>query len=257
MTCKMTCKRVTIHAIFIGSVLLAACADERTIQQQNKQQSAAQIEALGLVAGPGRQNDALEKLVSISKSGNVIAQREAGLTLLFHRIPAQQKEGVAWLSKAAAAGDAEAAFTLGEASRAGTLGQIQDTRAAIKHFEIAALRGHAKASLMLARILKNGDGVERAPQHAAMWLKKSAEGGNPQAMLLLANAFASGDSFPKSDEQAAFWLEAAADKHYPPAIQALAHATEGGLLGIKRDSQFASELWKEAEEESRNHWQTQ
>jgi uncharacterized protein len=244
----------TVCAALLCTFLLTACADEKTVLHN---QSSAQIEALGLVAGPGRQDHALEKLLSISKNGNVIGQREAGLTLILHRSPPQQEEGIAWLSTAAAAGDAEAAFTLGEASQAGTLGQLRDSRTAAKYFEMAANRGHAKAALMIARMLKNGDGVERAPQQAAIWLRKAAEGGNPQAMLLLSNAFASGDSFPQSDEQAVRWLEAAADKHYPPAIQALAHATEGGQLGLKRDSQLASDLWKEAAEESRNHWKTQ
>ncbi len=241
-------------AALLCAFLLMACIDESAALRN---QSATQIEALGLVAGPGRQNHALKKLVRISKSGNAIAQRETGLTLIFHRNPPQQKDGVVWLLKAAEAGDAEAAFVLGEASRTGTLGQVQDSQTAAKYFEMAANRGHAKAALMIARMLKNGDGVERTPQQAAIWLMKAAEGGNPQAMLLLSNAFASGDGFPPSDEQAALWLEAAADKHYPPAIQALAYATEGGLLGLKRDSQLASELWKEAAEESRNHWKTQ
>jgi uncharacterized protein len=256
LKCKMgmALTGVKVCATLFCAFLLAACVDEKTVLHN---QSSAQIEALGLAAGPGRQDRALEKLVSISKSGNVIAQRETGLTLIFHRSPPQQKEGVVWLSKAAVAGDAEAAFTLGEASQAGTMGQLQDSHTAAKYFEMAANRGHAKAALMIARLLKNGDGVERAPQQAAIWLKKAAEGGNPQAMLLLSNAFASGDGFPQSDQEAARWLEAAADKHYPPAIQALAHATEGGQLGLKRDSQFASELWKEAAEESRNHWKTQ
>jgi uncharacterized protein len=244
---------VKVCAALFCAFLLTACADKSATQRN---QGAAQIEALGLAAGPGRQNHALKKLIRISKNGNAIAQRETGLTLIFHRSPPQQKEGVAWLSKAVVAGDAEAAFVLGEASRTGALGQLQDARAAEKYFEIAADRGHAKAALMIARMLKNDDGVERAPQQAGMWLKKAAEGGNPQAMLLLSNSFASGDGVPQSDEEAARWLEAAADKHYPPAIQALAHATEGGLLGLKRDSQFASELWKEAAEESRNHWKT-
>ena len=255
---RMTLKGVTAQAahrcIFLCTFLLAACADERAVLHN---QSNAQIEALGQMAGPGRQAHALEQLVSISKSGNMIAQRETGLTLIFQRNPSQQKEGVAWLVKAALAGDAEAAFTLGEASQAGTLGQLQDSRTAAKYFEMAAIRGHAKAALMIARMLKNGEGVDRAPQQAATWLKRAAEGGNPQAMLLLSNAFASGEVFLQSDELAVRWLEAAADKHYPPAIQALAQAIEGGQLGLTRDSQFASELWKEAAEESRNHWKTQ
>jgi uncharacterized protein len=250
----MALKSVNVCAALFCGFLLTACADDSVVLRN---QSAAQIEALGLAAGPGRKNHALKKLVRISKSGNATAQRETGLTLIFHRSPSQQKEGVAWLVKAAEAGDAEAAFVLGEASRAGALGQVQNSRTAAKFFEMAADRGHAKAALMIARMLKNGDGVDRAPQQAGMWLKKAAEGGNPQAMLLLSNAFASGDGFPQSDEQSALWLEAAADKHYPPAIQALALATEGGLLGLKRDSQLASELWKEASEESRNHWKTQ
>ena len=240
--------------VFVTAMLLAAFANNSPEKQAK---NAAKAEALGLLAGSGRQDQALNKLLRLSRRGNVVAQREAGLALAFHRALPQQQEGVAWLAKAANGGDAEAAFTLGEASQSGALGLARDTAAATQYFEIAATRGHAKAALMIARILKNGDGIARSDEQAGVWLKKSAERGNPQAMLLLSNAIASGDGFSQSNEQAVYWLEAAADKHYPPAIQALAQATESGLLGLKRDPQAVAELWKEAAEESRNHWKTQ
>lgn len=244
---------LSFFAVFVTVTLLTACADN---SPDRRAKNAAKAEALGLLAGSGRQDEALNKLLRLSRRGNVVAQREAGLALAFHRA-GQQQEGVAWIAKAAKGGDAEAAFKLGEASQSGAFGLPPDHAAAAQYFEIAAARGHAQAALMIARMLKNGDGIARSDEQAGIWLKKSAECGNPQAMLLLSNAMANGDGFIQSNEQAVYWLEAAADKHYPPAIQALAQATESGLLGLKRDPQAVAELWKEAAEESRNHWKTQ
>jgi uncharacterized protein len=244
-------------SVYAAWVLAAACIGCSNNPEALQNPTAVQLEALGLRAGAGQQSAALEELVRWSEKGNPVAQREAGLALALHRSAPHHAAGLSWLRSASAGGDAEAALILGEASLGGAMGVQQDTSTAAKYFEIAAEHGDAKAALMLARMLKNGDGLPRSAVLAGQWLQKSAEGGNPQAMFLLSNAYVAGDGFSKSDEKAAYWLEAAVDKHYPPAVQAMAQAVEGGHLGFKRDPQLVSELWKEAAEESRMRWKTQ
>ena len=88
----------------------------------------------------------------------------------------------------AAAGDADAAFNLGQAYRLGK-GVATDLGRAQRYLEQAARKGHVDAATTLGILLfQNGD------QTGAMrWLRKAAEAGETRAMLLYGTALYNGD----------------------------------------------------------------
>lgn len=199
--------------------------------------------------------EALQRLARWAEAGGPLAPlaaRELGLALA--RDAAQADEAVRWLTRAAEAGDAEAAFTLGEAHRGGGLGWRPDAAAARPWFARAMQAGHAGATLALALAARNGDGVPRDARQCVSLLELAARRGNARAMYLLSQAYAQGEGTPPDAGLARHWLEQAAEQHLPAAMQDWALALEDGRLGVQLDAQAAREQWREAAEERRNRW---
>ncbi len=239
----------TRNWIFIcaGILLTAACAE-----QLKAPPTAAEIESVAIQANQGRQEKAGRQLQQWAGLGLPVAQRE--LALMLQRTPAGYAEASLWFEKAGAAGDGEAAFTLGDAYYFARLGLARNAAAAWKWYGQAAQQGDDKAALMLSRMAKYGDGVPQDLALSVRWLKFASEQGNAQAMFLLSNAYLSGDGVERDARNARLWLEKSAQGDFPVAIQALALATESGDLELKKDPDRARHLLKEATEERRMHW---
>jgi TPR repeat protein len=153
------------------------------------------------------------------------------------------------LRQAALAGDAQAAYHLGELYRTAVgndTGKDGGPGAAWPWYQRAAEGGQARAALMLGLMAKNGDGVRRDAATAARWLQLASELGNAHAMFLLSYAYREGDGVARDAERAHALLEESAEHEYPPALHELA-ITVG-------DPQRASHLMKEATEHRRNNW---
>ncbi|MBQ3696245.1 MAG: sel1 repeat family protein [Alphaproteobacteria bacterium] len=90
------------------------------------------------------------------------------------------------LKKAALAGDAEAAFELGNASLSG-LGGDPDFNHAFGFYLIAALKGDKKAQFQLSQMYLVGRGVPQNHQKALTWMTRSANQGYVRAQLELAH----------------------------------------------------------------------
>ncbi|WP_460530033.1 tetratricopeptide repeat protein [Chitinimonas naiadis] len=238
-----------ITATLLAIGLVAACARE-PVQPPTK----AEIESTGLLATNGRQAKAQAQLLAWAEQGYAVAQRE--LALGYARDPKGYAMALVWFEKAGHAGDAEAAFQLGEAYRLPALGASQSLKTAWDWYRLAAEHKHPLAALSLARMARNGDGVPKDVQLGARWLNTASELGNPQAMFLLSNAYLEGEGVPRNPLMARRLLELSAERHYPAALHALAMAVEGGDMLMLKDQERAGWLRKEAAEEARNRWNT-
>lgn len=236
-------------ATVLAILLVAACAREPA-----KPPTSAEIESMGLLATDGRQAKAQAQLQDWADAGYAVAQRE--LALGYARQPTQYPAALAWFEKAGHAGDAEAAFQLGEAYRQPALGVRQNLKLAWDWYRLAAEHQHVLAALSLARMARNGDGVPRDMTLAARWLNVASDRGNPQAMFLLSNAYQAGEGVPRNPIMARRLLELSAERHYPAALHQLAMAVEGGDMLMLKDPERAGWLRKEAAEEARNRWNT-
>lgn len=242
----MVCARACLLSVLLACTV-CACSPKAPID-------VPAIESVGLLAIHARKPEALAQLRRWSDQNFAVAQRELALALL--RDSSTRAEGLSWMQRAAQNGDAEAAFVLGEAQRVGSHGLKADAFVARPWLQQAANAGHADAALALARMARNGDAGPRDALVAVHWLQIASERGAAQAMFLLSNAYADGEGAPVDLDKARKWLEAAADKHFTPAIQAYALALENGSLGFEKDPVLARELFAEASEERRNHWNT-
>lgn len=202
------------------------------------------------------QGAAIDQLKSWARHGSPIAQRELALTYL--NWPEHEADARQWLQQAANNGDAESQFQLAEALFKGTHGLQADHVQAWAWYEKAAAQDHGKASFMLARMAKYGDGTTQNLQESTRWLLKSSQQGNAQAMFLLSNAYAAGEGIARDDVKAREWLEKSAAGDYPVAIQALAMSLDSRDPGNAEQSTAnatrARLLLKEANDERLMHW---
>ena len=204
----------------------------------------AQIEALAMTAAQRGDLAAEQRLQRLAAQGATVAQRELGI--LYRARPAARADTERLLLQAARAGDAQAAFHLGELYRTPVAGIAADPAAAWPWYQRAAEGGQAKAALQLGLMAKNGNGVPRNAAVAARWLQLAGELGNAHAMFLLSYAYREGEGVTRDPAKAAALLEEAAEHEYPPALQELALTTQ--------DPTRAGHLMKEATEHRRNNW---
>lgn len=102
------------------------------------------------------------------------------------------------------AGERDAAFLRAKLfDRAYMPGPLpKDMAEAARWYQRAAEAGEAEAALALARILRDGDGVEPDPAGAVRWMALAAESGSPEAQYELAQLYADGNGVPADQAEA-------------------------------------------------------
>ena len=101
-------------------------------------------------------------------------------------VPANPHQAIPLLKKAALAGDAEAAFELGNAALSG-LGETTDYNHAFGFYSIAALKGNPKAQYQVGQMYLVGRGIPQNYNKAKQWLSRSAHQGYVKAQLEMAH----------------------------------------------------------------------
>ncbi len=121
----------------------------------------------------------------------------------------------------AEAGDADAAFNLGQAYRLGK-GVVIDLSQAQGWLERAARKGHVDAQTTLGLLLfQNGNRVS-----AMRWLSLAAEAGEARALLMVGTALYNGDGIPQDPIKAYAYVSRAAAQGLAPAKATLADMDE-------------------------------
>jgi hypothetical protein len=213
-----------------------------------------EIESIGMLALHGQRLDAVRKLKHWADSGSAVAQRELGL--FYASAPNGQAEAVKLLTKAAEGGDMQAQYHVGKALQEGKLGLKPDYPQAWKWLEASAKQGLGKASYLLARMAKYGQGVPLSLELSVHWLQEGSKQRDPQAMYLLSNAYASGEGISRNMMLARYWLTMSAESDYNVAIQALAMELDG-LGGTESPfAQRSRQLFKEAKDHRLMRWNT-
>ncbi|MFZ5557262.1 MAG: tetratricopeptide repeat protein [Pseudomonadota bacterium] len=141
----------------------------------------------------------------------------------------------ALLSAAAEAGDARAAWTLGDMYARGR-GAAPDPARALTWKERAAELGDPAAQFIVGQMYAHGNGAPKDPARARAWLEKAAAQGHPNAQLALAELLVDA-----GDPAAALWLERAAQAGLVEARFALADKLDFGAAGPS-EAQRAQDL---------------
>ncbi|WP_395622851.1 SPOR domain-containing protein [Sphingomonas daechungensis] len=117
----------------------------------------------------------------------------------------------------AEAGDADAAFNMGQAYRLGR-GVLVDLGAAQGWFEKAALKGHVDAQATLGLLLfQNGNQAD-----GLKWLKAASEKGDARAMLVYGTALFNGDGVAQNPVLGYAYVSRSAAQGLEPARNTLA-----------------------------------
>lgn len=165
------------------------------------------------------------------------------------REPSAQALQTEWLELLAEAirGDAEAQFRAGVMYRDGTGVRRSDEQAAV-WFRRAAEQGHALAQFNLSGYLYSGRGVSLDRSEAVVWCRKAAEQGVAGAQYLLGRLYQSGGGVAQSDAQAVFWYRKAAEQGFAEAQVDLGVMYAAGSGLPQSDAQAAVWFRKAAEQ---------
>jgi TPR repeat protein/predicted Ser/Thr protein kinase len=113
----------------------------------------------------------------------------------------------------------------------------------------AAERGSPEAQWLLSRCYQEGAGVEKNPEVAIEWLRKSAAKGNAYAENNLGYCYDTGEGVGRNPKEAVRWYQKAADKGLPIAQRNLAHCYKTGE-GLDQDWARAREWYQKAADQS-------
>jgi TPR repeat protein len=164
---------------------------------------------------------------SLGMSAPVIAQSVASGIQAWQRADYPAAVGI-W-RPLAEAGDADAAFNLGQAYRLGR-GVPINLGAAQTWFERAARKGHLDAQTTLGLLLF--DGGNRIA--GLRWLKAAAEKGEPRALLIYGTALFNGDGVKEDRVLAYAYVSRAAAQGLAPAKTTLAEMDQVLPLDLRR-----------------------
>ncbi|WP_164730556.1 tetratricopeptide repeat protein [Pelagibacterium montanilacus] len=141
-----------------------------------------------------------------------------------------------------AAGDAEAAFVLGQFYFGGR-GVERDQAEAVRLYTLAAEQGHIDAQFELGAAHQMGNGIPPSYDQAAIWYRTAAERGHGQAQLRLGTFYDNGYGVEQDHAQAAQWYLRAAEQGHAWGWNNLArHYAQG--LGVSQDFAEAARLYR-------------
>ena len=148
------------------------------------------------------------------------------------------------LREATSAGDARAAYKLGQAQEFGLGGVARSPSAAARSYEQATAAGHPWASWRLATLVERG--VAPGGRRRALDLARAAaQAGHAQSAYNLGLAYREGRSLPRDGGEAARWMTLAAEGGVPEAQYALGTMFFGGE-GVQRQPYQALQWMRRA-----------
>jgi len=148
------------------------------------------------------------------------------------------------ISRAAAAGDAQAQCAMGDRYAQGA-GVAQNWFEASRWYDMAAHQGNAAAQCALAVCYADGKGVKQDMAHAFIWFEKAAAQNVPQAQWNLGELYATGLPGVEADPKKATLLcKRAANAGFAPAS-----ATLGALFARAKKHERAVQWWTLAVEQ--------
>jgi hypothetical protein len=116
---------------------------------------------------------------------------------------------------------------------------------AVRLYRRAARAGNAEAAFELGEAYQNGEGVDRDLDQAARWFNTAAQAGAPRGQYLLGRAYAEGRGVGQDRAKAARWYARAAVQNHAPAQYALGQAFMNGR-GVPEDPLWAGRWYGKA-----------
>lgn len=137
---------------------------------------------------------------------------------------------------------AEKAANQGNAAGQNILGIFYETKkdykTAVEWFKKAASQGYDKALMRLARLYREGKGVEKNEKEAAKLIEMAANQGNPDAQFVIGICYQKGEGVNKDTQKAEEWLLKSANNGHEGAQWYLGNAHESIAKTLKGIADF-------------------
>ena len=140
-------------------------------------------------------------MTQAADAGDNLGARKMGDTL----IDSDAKAALVWYEKAAALGDADAAY-IAALMYVDNLDIRPNSKRSAVLMRQAAEAGIAGAQADYGLLVYQGAGTDRSIDGAARWFEKSAKGGDKEGQFLYAFTLAKGEGVAQSYEDAYYWL---------------------------------------------------
>ncbi|MBR0705406.1 tetratricopeptide repeat protein [Bradyrhizobium liaoningense] len=167
----------------------------------------------------GKRGDYTAEFVQVgtlAQQGNASAQRRLGTMYASGRgVQQDYDEAEKWFLKAAAQGDLDSMWNIGNIYHRGRGKFPKDFGRAENWYSRAAERGHILSQTTLAFTYHSGDGVEKNDSLAATWFERAANQGSSDAQLMLGILYENGQGVPQDRVLAYKWLNIAAARPLP------------------------------------------
>ena len=142
-------------------------------------------------------------------AGDAVAQFSLGALLYYGG--SDLAEAVDWLQKAAAQGQPDAEFHVGQLFDFG-FGVVQDERLALEWYRKAADHGSAAAQRAVGDFYRTGRGTSADAAAAARWYRLGADGDDIRAQFQLGQMYFTGTGVTLDYEAAYLWFSLAASQ---------------------------------------------
>mgnify|MGYP006284445647 CR=1 FL=1 len=162
-----------------------------------------------VLAVRNHETDRIDYLRPLAQKGDARMQFELGFLCIFGSSSSlagvDEAEGLNWIRKSAAQGDAQAQDLLGCMFHRGNHLPL-DKAEAVRWFRMAAEQGYAYAQSNLGYCYYKGEGIERDVREAVRWFRKAAGQGELSAQRYLGGIMESGEGVAKDCEESAKWF---------------------------------------------------
>jgi hypothetical protein len=159
-------------------------------------------------AGSNKFGQAYNNFLPLAQKGDAEAQRRLGNLLVRCAGHEDQELGLGWLSKAADAGDTQAAYMLGTRYMNGA-GVTQDDDKAFALVSKAAQAGMMEAQGTLGYLYSAGRGTQTDAYQAVVWTVKAAEQGGVISLFNIARDYSEGAGLPQDNDKAFYYMSTA------------------------------------------------
>lgn len=190
-------------------------------------------------------------LAQKAAQGDVAAMRSLGFRYLSGEdyTPQDTEQGATWLSRAAEAGDASAAYMLGDyfaRQGSGPMSQQHFRRAFSLYTQRAADPADHEALYCLGYMKQNGIGTTRDTAAGIADLTRASEAGSPWATAQLFKTYWDGLGTPKDEAKAISYARLAADTHRDGTMAYVAATAYLYGQGVEQDEALGQRYLEQA-----------
>lgn len=238
---------------FVGGAFLIDSDPKQALEFIQFAAGKGEAEAM-FALGAAHLNGKFELEQDVEKARSLLTEAaDKGISaafVLLGKMESDAEAAVEFVRKAAALGDPEGLFLIGNIHANGLGGVPKNEKKAVEFWMASAELRHADAFDALGWAFHDGNGVPADLRRAIEYWRQGHESGNTNSTYMLANSYESGAGDLDADKEKALDLyRSAADRGNGWALLKISHAYRTGFGGLKIDETKSLELLRKAAEQ--------